>query len=333
MRRPHGGHGQTIPPEEDTHVQADDGPEHAVDVCLHDPRASDDPTSAIILSVHWSVRIPLFMKTALIVAAIAAVGLYCVMVGLLAWQQRRLLYLPDATHPDLRAAGVPGASVWTVRTRDGLDLLAWWAPPASDAMPVVLYLHGNGGNIAARAHRFAQASRFGWGMLLLQYRGYGGNPGSPTEAGLFEDANAAYAALREHAIPASRIVLWGESLGTGVAVHLALRTEVAAVMLESPYESIEAVAQQRFWFVPVNLLIRDRFDLIGRIARLRVPLLVMTGGRDTVVPPAMGRAVFAAANGPKRFWFAPDAGHNDLIQAGAFDAVHQFVQDHVPPSP
>jgi uncharacterized protein len=262
------------------------------------------------------------------IATVLAGGLYCIMVGLLAWQQRRLLYVPNNNRPDLQVTGVARARTWTVHTADGLDLLAWWVPPADDVSPVVLYLHGNGGNIANRAHRFAQVSRFGWGMLLLEYRGYGGNPGAPTEAGLFSDADAAYAALREYGIPQSRIVVWGESLGTGVAVHLASRVEVAAVLLESPYLSIAAVAQQRFWFVPAYWLILDRFELIGRIGMLHVPLLVMTGGRDTTVPPAMGRAVFAAANEPKRFWFARDAGHNDLIQAGAFEVVHQFIQEH-----
>ena len=256
------------------------------------------------------------MKTALIVTAVLAVGLYCLVVGLLAWQQRRILYVPDPRRPDLQATGIASARTWTVHTQDGLDLLAWWVPAASDGGPVVLYLHGNGGNIANRAHRFAQLNRFGWGMLLPEYRGYGGNPGAPTETGLFEDARAAYATLRASGVAASRIVLWGESLGTGLAVRLAGEVEVAAVMLESPYTSIAAVARQRFPFAPVDRLIRDRFELLSRIAAVRVPLLVMTGGRDRIVPPAMGHAVFAAANQPKVFWLAQDAGHNDLMAEG-----------------
>jgi fermentation-respiration switch protein FrsA (DUF1100 family) len=268
------------------------------------------------------------MKTGLIVAAVVAVGLYCLLVGLLAWQQRRFLYVPDQRRPDLEAARVGSAREVTVHTRDGLGLLAWWLPPAAETTPVVLYLHGNGGNIEHRALRFAQAGRFGWGMLLLEYRGYGGNPGAPTEAGLLEDARAAYAMLRADGVAASRIILWGESLGTGVAVWLACDVEVGGVMLESPYTSIAAVAQLRFPFAPVDWLIHDRFDLIGRIGDVHAPLLVMTAGRDTIVLPAMGRAVFALANEPKRFWFAPDAGHNSLAEAGLFDAVHAFVQDY-----
>jgi fermentation-respiration switch protein FrsA (DUF1100 family) len=267
------------------------------------------------------------MKTALIVTPVVAISLYCVLVGVLAWQQRRLLYLPDRRRPDLAAAGVASAREVTVRTRDGLDLLAWWLPPASEAMPVVLYLHGNGCNIELRARRLAQLSRLGWGMLLLEYRGYGGNPGAPSETGLLEDARAAYVRLRADGILAPRILLWGESLGTALAVWLAGEADVGGVILESPYTSIAAVAKVRFPFAPVDWLIRDRFDLIGRIGEVHAPVLVATAGRDTIVPPAMGRAVFALAGEPKRFWFAPNAGHNGLGEAGLLDAIEAFVRD------
>jgi fermentation-respiration switch protein FrsA (DUF1100 family) len=268
------------------------------------------------------------MKTALIATPVLAVVLYGLLVGLLAWQQRRFLYLPDRRRPNLASTGVAEAQAVTLTTRDGLDLLAWWVPPADGTMPVVLYLHGNGGNIEYRGRRFAQASRLGWGMLLLDYRGYGGNPGTPTEAGLLEDARTAYAWLATDGVAAPRIVLWGESLGTGVAVNLATETKVGALLLESPYTSIVAIAQLRFPYAPVDWLIRDRFDLIGRIAAIRTPVLVMTAGRDRIVPPAMGRAVFAVANEPKRFWVAAEAGHNGLAEAGLFDTVQAFLRDY-----
>ena len=272
------------------------------------------------------------MISKLIVAALTAGGLYCAVVGLLALRQRHLLYLPDTSRPLLPGA-VAAARALSVHTEDGLDLLAWLTPPADDAQPVVLYLHGNGGNIGHRASRFARLSRLGWGVLLLEYRGYGGNAGAPTEAGIHADARAGYAALRGFGVPAQRIVLWGESLGTGVAVRLATEVDVGAVVLESPYTSIMAIAQQRFPFVPVAWLLRDRFDLIGRIPKVRAPVLVMTGERDAIVPPEMGREVFAAAREPKVFWLAQTAGHNDLGEAGAFDVVQAFVREHWTASP
>jgi fermentation-respiration switch protein FrsA (DUF1100 family) len=192
----------------------------------------------------------------------------------------------------------------------------------------VLYLHGNAGNIGHRAPRLAALAGFGWGVLMLEYRGYGGNAGEPSETGLFADTRAAYAALLDRGIEASRIVPWGESLGTGLAVRLASEAAVGAVLLESPYTSIAAIARRQFPFVPVDWLLRHRFEVIGRVERVRAPVLVMAGGRDAIVPPAMSRAVFAAANEPKAFWFAADAGHNDLAEAGALEAARAFVAEH-----
>lgn len=147
------------------------------------------------------------MKTILMLAVLLAAGLYAVGVGLIAWQQRRLLYVPDTTVPAIAAAGVAKAGTLTVRTTDGLNLLAWWLPPADDTQPVGLYLHGNGGNIGYRTARFAQISSLGWGALLMEYREFGGNSGTSTESGLTLDARAAYDALRGLGIPSHRIVL------------------------------------------------------------------------------------------------------------------------------
>jgi fermentation-respiration switch protein FrsA (DUF1100 family) len=268
------------------------------------------------------------MKTVLIVIILAAIGLYSIVVGLLTWQQRRFLYVPDTNPPDLSAAGIPAARAVTVHTADGLDLLTWQMPAADDTQPVVLYLHGNGGHIGYRARRLAQLNRLGWGLLLLEYRGYGGNAGNPTEPGLIADATAGYAALRASGVPAQRILLWGESLGSGIAVRLATEVEVGAVVLEAPYTSIAAIAQRRFPFVPVDWLLWDRFDLLGRIRSVQAPVLIMAGAQDTTVPPAMSQAVFEAANEPKVLWLAPNAGHNGLVEAGAFDVVQTFVQAH-----
>ena len=269
------------------------------------------------------------MTTALLAIAVIAACIYLTVLALLTVLQRRFLYGPDTARPDISAAAIPEARELTVQTADGLNLLAWWVPTNSAIQPVVLYLHGNAGHIGNRAHRMVRLNSFGWGALLLEYRGYGGNSGTPTEAGMIQDARAAYAALRDMGIPAERIVLYGESLGTGLAVRLATEMPVGAIILESPYTSIVAIGQQKFPYVPVAWLLRDRFDLIGRIGTIAAPVLVMTGGRDTIVAPTMGHAVFAAAPGPKTFWLAPDAGHNDLIAAGAFDEVLAFVRQHV----
>lgn len=268
------------------------------------------------------------MKTTLIVTALAVGSFYIIGLCLLTLLQRRYVFVPARDRPDLSACPIASAREMAVHTSDGLELLAWYVSPDDDTKPVILYLHGNGHHIGYRAPRLAYLNRLGWGALLLEYRGFGGNPGAPTETGLIQGARAAYETLRRLGIPSQRIILWGESLGTGVAVRLATDVEVGAVMLESPYTSILAIGQKQFPFVPVAWLLKDRFDLIGRIPSVHAPVLIMVGGQDRVVPPAMSQAVFAAANGPKVMWLAPEAGHNDLAAAGAFDAVEAFVQKY-----
>jgi fermentation-respiration switch protein FrsA (DUF1100 family) len=164
---------------------------------------------------------------------------------------------------------------------------------------------------------------------MLEYRGYGGNPGSPREAGLIADAEAALEFLDSAGIPRNRLVIYGESLGTGVAVQLAARNRVAAVILESPYTSIAAAAQYHYPFIPAVLLVWDRFDSLSRIRAVEAPVLVMHGEADRIVPVRFGRALFAAASEPKEGWFVPGAGHDDLAAFGGLDTAIAFVRHHL----
>ena len=267
------------------------------------------------------------MRVAVSILLFAAV-LYCAVAGLLYAGQRKLLFQPNTSRPDLAQAEVPGLRSIEVAA-DGLTLLAWYKP-AQDGKPTLLYLHGNGGNLDNRIPRVRRFAETGWGLLFLEYRGYGGNPGAPSEAGLAADAAGALDFLRAQGIGSERVVLYGESLGTGLAVRLATGRNFAAMVLESPYTSIAAIAEAMYPFLPVDLLIRDRFDLLSRIGQVHTPLLVLQGGQDQVVPPRMSSQVFAAANQPKQLWTAPQAGHEDLMRFGAFDAVLEFVGGAVP---
>ena len=255
-----------------------------------------------------------------------ALAVYLAVVACLVVFQRRFLFLPDTSRPDLARAGVAGVREMTVTTADGVSLLTWYMSPVAEDAHVALYLHGNAGHIGHRAYRLEPMRRLGWGVLLLEYRGYGGNSGSPSEAGLAEDARAGWDALRGMGIPATRIVVWGESLGSGVAVRLAVEREVAAVVLEAPYTSILDMARRQFWFVPVRWLLLDWFDTVGAIGGVRAPVLVLHGARDRIIPVAMGRAVFAAAREPKRLWIVQEAGHVDLVEAGAVEVAGEFVE-------
>ncbi|MBR0666166.1 alpha/beta hydrolase [Roseomonas hellenica] len=264
----------------------------------------------------------------LLLAAVAAAALLLLVVFLF---QHRLMYFPDRTRPDPVLAGLHGVIEGHVTAEDGLRLLTWTVPPAGDDKPVLLYLHGNGGNLLHRAPRIQRFAALGWGVVMLEWRGYGGNPGSPSEPGLLRDARAALAAIAEAGIPASRIVLWGESLGTGIAVALAAERPdaVAAVLLESPYTSMLALAARHYRWLPARWLLRDRYDSLARIGGITAPILIMTGGRDWLVPPAMGDALAAAARAPVERWNAPEAGHNDLGAAGAVEAAAEFLGRHL----
>jgi uncharacterized protein len=265
------------------------------------------------------------MSNALIGAG-ALLILYIMVVTVLFFLQRRILFLPDNTAPDLTRAGIPGVRLVNVPTPDGLSLLAWYMPPMRDGDYVVLYLHGNAGNIGHRAYRLGSYHRLGWAVLLLEYRGYGGNPGTPSELGLLTDARAGLAALVAMGFPADRILLWGESLGSGLAVRLAAEHPVAAVLLEAPYTSITDMARLRFPFVPAGWLLHDRFESLPIIGSVRAPVLVMHGARDRIVPVTMGRTIFEAAPQPKELWIAPEAGHVNLVEAGAIEAAGAFVR-------
>jgi fermentation-respiration switch protein FrsA (DUF1100 family) len=193
----------------------------------------------------------------------------------------------------------------------------------------LLYFHGNGGHIGYRRYRLSRFAAAGYGILIPEYRGYGGNEGRPSESAFFADSDVAMAFLEKEGLSPDRIVVYGESLGTGVATRVASEHQVAALVLEAPYTSITAMAGTQFPYLPVSLMLKDRFDSLSRIAKVRAPILVMQGGRDQVVPPVLGRELFAAAPEPKEFWSTPDGGHDDLFDFGADAAAIDFIERRV----
>ncbi|MGH7045702.1 MAG: alpha/beta hydrolase [Stellaceae bacterium] len=259
----------------------------------------------------------------------AALGYGAIMAALFALQ-RRLLYHPDRVHPNLAGLDLAGVREVTLRTRDGLSLFSWYRPPFGKR-PVIVYFHGNGGHIGYRADRLLRLASAGYGVLLTEYRGYGGNPGRPSERGLYLDAEAALDFLGNERIASTRLVLWGESLGTGPAVYLASRHRVGAVVLEAPFTSITAAARYHYPWLPVGIMLRDRFDSLSRIGRIGAPLLVLHGEQDRLVPARMGRALLAAAAAPKEGWFAPRATHKNLAQFGASEVAAGFIERWLAP--
>ena len=240
--------------------------------------------------------------------------------------QRKLMYFPDPTRTAPAAAGLPAAEEVLLTTADVEKVIAWHVPPKGDR-PVVLYFHGNGGSLAGRAKRFRAFTADGTGLFALSYRGYGGSTGRPTETGLIADADAAYALVAAR-YPVERIVVWGESLGTGVAVAVAESHKISQLVLESPFTSAADVGARGYWFLPVHLLMKDPFHSDERIGKVTVPLLILHGTDDAVVPFALGEKLFAMANEPKRFLRFEGGGHNNLDQFGAQNAIKAFLDWH-----
>jgi fermentation-respiration switch protein FrsA (DUF1100 family) len=259
------------------------------------------------------------LKSLLIILLIGYVGL----VALMYFAQRALMYFPDTTRWSLAEVGLPQAEEVVLSTSDGEKVIVWHAPPRGEK-PVVLYFQGNGGGLNLRAGRFARLVSNGTGLVALNYRGYGGSTGYPTEAGLLRDADAAYAFAAER-YGAERIVLWGESLGTGVAVAVAAEHPVARVLLESPFTSTVDVATSVFWYVPIRWLMLDQFRSDERIAKVTAPVMIVHGDGDRTVPFALGERLYSLVRSPKRFMRLPNAGHNDHDEHGLLEKVRSFI--------
>jgi fermentation-respiration switch protein FrsA (DUF1100 family) len=260
--------------------------------------------------------------------AIGVVVAFGGLVALMYFAQRSLMYFPERLRTEPSAAGLAEASEIVLDTADGEKVIVWHVPPRGKN-PVVLYFHGNGGALRYRVDRFRALTADGMGLVALSYRGYGGSTGSPTEAGLIADAAAAYAFAAAH-YPAERIVVWGESLGSGVAVALAATRKFGRLVLEAPFTSAADVGAGVYWFLPVRLLMKDPFHSDARIGKVTAPLLMLHGVRDNVVPIALGERLYALANEPKRFVRFADGGHEDLDQYGAQAALRRFLAETAP---
>jgi pimeloyl-ACP methyl ester carboxylesterase len=252
------------------------------------------------------------LRSALLVAGVV-VGLLALVTGLLWVFQRALIYLPDEGPAGSAQQALPGARDVVLRTDDGLELGAWLVP-GPPGSTTVLVAGGNGGHRGMRVPLARALSDAGLGVLLFDYRGYAGNPGRPTEAGLARDVRAARAYLVDDlAVPPDRLVYFGESLGAAVVTELATEHPPAGLVLRSPFVDLASVAGEHYPLLPVRALLRDRYPLAEQLARVRVPTTVVLGTADSIVPPAQSRAVAAAAPQLRRLVEVPGADHNDLV--------------------
>lgn len=250
---------------------------------------------------------------------------YAAAVGFLAARQRSFIFRPPAERPDPAAMAAAGFAPADGEDADGAVPRFWIAPARAPETRLVVFLHGNASTVADGATKLAPLLEAGFGAMLVEYPGYGGARGRPTEATILAQAEEALRVLARAGIGPERIVLWGESLGTGVATRLAIGRGVAGIVLEAPFTSVAERAQEIYWWTPARWIVIDAFDNLSRIARIGAPLLVVHGERDETTPAAHGRRLLAAAAEPKRGAFFPEGGHVDLAEHGMMREILSFL--------
>jgi uncharacterized protein len=248
-------------------------------------------------------------------------SIYLLLLGLAFLFQRRLQYFPDTSpvplpqgerYQDLREVQLISAN--------GLRLWGWHWP--SRQATTLLVLHGNAGHRGHRLDWIEDLRRLGCGIFILDYRGYGGSAGAPTEEGLYQDAEVAAKWLKTRG--KQQLVYLGESMGCGVAVELATRQPAAGLILQSGFSSAVDVAAKTYPFLPVRLLMKDRYESGAKMSKISCPVLVIHGERDSLIPIRLGRALYEAAQEPKEWWVVPGADHNDLPQVGGREYLRKI---------
>jgi fermentation-respiration switch protein FrsA (DUF1100 family) len=238
------------------------------------------------------------------------------------------MYFPDRAYTLPAQAGLLDVEERVLKTPDGSRVIAWYGK-AKPGEPTLLYFHGNGGSLAVRAERIRRFMGEGWGVYMMSYRSYGGSTGSPSEVANVADARLAYGALLLEGVEPTSIILYGESLGTGIAVRIATERPAAGLILDAPYSSIVELAAQAYPFLPVRYVLKDRYETEKYIRQVQMPLLILHGERDPVIPVAMGRELLRLANEPKRLVTFPLAGHSNIYVDGnrGLDAVRTWIGD------
>ena len=257
--------------------------------------------------------------------SILAVAVYCGLVLLLYIFQRNLLYHPSTKNPKPADYGISEMSLVEIITSDGLKLDAWFRA-AEGGKQTILYLHGNAGHLGHRSIKVKKYLDAGFGLLLLGYRGYGGNSGKPSEKKLYIDGRAALSFLIKYQVPLSNTIIYGESLGTGVAVEISRNLRINCLVLEAPFSSMTDVATHHFFYLPTRILLKDHYNSIGKINEITAPIFFVHGEMDSVVPWKFGKRLYDAAPQPKELLLIENANHNNLYEFGASNAIIKFIE-------
>lgn len=246
---------------------------------------------------------------------------YCLSLIALYFFQRNILYRPDIIKPELHA---DYKEVFLL-AKDGIKILSWYAKAAAGKQTII-YFHGNAGTIADRVERLHPFIQAGYGVMLVSYRGYAGNPGVPTEQGLYNDARAGFYYLQQQDISLDNIIIFGESLGTGVAVQMAMEYPTKVLVLLSPYTSIIDIGQARYPIFPVKLLLKDKYNSMAKINNIMQDVILLHGKKDKVIPFEYGRALFDAYQGNKEILVGEEAEHANILTKTMANKIIQLLE-------
>jgi uncharacterized protein len=235
----------------------------------------------------------------LILIIVICSSLYVVLIAFMYFQQRKLQYFPNRIEITPEQVGLIDVQRIVLQTPDGEKILAWYHP-APKYRPTLLYFHGNAGGLSGRVDKLRFYQSHGFGFLAVSYRGFEGSTGMPSEARLLIDAKTAYDWLISHNVADGKIVVLGESIGTGVAVQLVSQKPIQALALEAPYFNAVDVGAKIYWYLPVRLLMKDQFRSSEFIANYHGPLLIIHGTQDQIIPLDQGQKLFEIANQPKQ---------------------------------
>ncbi len=253
-------------------------------------------------------------------------GVLCAFLLLGAWVlQRHLMYFPDTVRAPPELFGLKNVEEVTFKTPGGETIVSWWTK-AKPGKPTLLYFHGNAGTLATRGERVRKYQDKGYGLFMMTYRGYGGSTGSPSERANVRDAKQAYDVLIKSGVKPSDIVLYGESLGSGVATQVAVAKDVAGLILDAPYTTMTAVAALHYPYLPARWLMTDSYLTKKYIGRINAPILIVHGEEDQIIPVEMGRALFEMAKEPKEIATFKGAGHADHHAFGSYEKIWQWLE-------
>jgi fermentation-respiration switch protein FrsA (DUF1100 family) len=250
--------------------------------------------------------------------------IYLAILVIIFFFQRNLLYHPKDNNYSRDKISVFVEKV-NIKTQDELDLLAWYHNKNSSDYKTILFLHGNAGSLENRIHKINHFKKINVNFLLLSWRGFSGNKGKPNEVGLYEDAESAVKWLKTKGINEKNIIIYGESLGTGVAIELGQDKKFAGIVLESPFTSMIDAAKEKYPFLPVRFLLKDKYESINKIKNIKSPILVMHGKVDRIVPFYMGKKIYELANEPKYSYFTEYDNHMMEYDENLLKALKKFI--------